>query len=155
MNNLLEHLQERWRGPRLEVHAGEFVAFEDWSSVEISAVLALGEVVEFSPGTKLIELGSEADHDIYIIVSGELEVVRTVGEVEQRLSMIQAGDLIGEMSFVDGQPRSADVRALKRTKALRIRPDDLESFCQANPHVGLKFMREIAKILSFRLRTTL
>jgi CRP-like cAMP-binding protein len=58
------------------------------------------------------------------------------------------------MSFVDGGPRSASVRALTAARVLRVRPSDLDALHERAPTTALAFMREIARILSFRLRVS-
>ena len=86
---------------------------------------------------------------LWLVVAGELEVHRG----GQRRDVLQAGDLVGELAFVDGQPRTAVVRARTDAVTLRIRPADVDRLVERDAATALKFMREIARVLSFRLRT--
>jgi len=129
-----------------------FVAFKDWQDNEIKSILGLGNRVSYTAGKQVLQMGSEEDRDIYIIITGELEAYHNVGGGEKRLTLMRPGDLFGEMSFVDGRPRSANVRALEDSLLLRIRPEDLDSFCTKEPALALMFVKEISKILSSRLR---
>lgn len=149
MNDLFESLREEMeqRGPE-----EDFVAFRDWQDKEIQSILGLGSRANYGAGEQVIQMGSEEDRDIYIVITGELEAYHAVPGGEKRLTVLRSGDLFGEMSFVDGRPRSANVRALDDVVLLRIRPEDLDSFCKKNPAVALMFMKEIARILSSRLR---
>ena len=149
MNDLFEHLREEMEERGIEEH---FVAFQDWQDDEIKSILGLGSRVSYSAGEQVLSMGSEEDRDIYIVITGELEAYHNVGGGEKRLTLMGPGDLFGEMSFVDGKPRSANVRALEHSLLLRIRPEDLDSFCAKEPRVALMFVKEIAKILSYRLR---
>jgi CRP-like cAMP-binding protein len=133
---------------------GPFVAFADWTEEEIGLLRGLGRTERFDAGATVIEAGSATDRDLFVVVSGTLEVHRRAGGTETRVALLGPGDLFGEMSFVDGCPRSASVRALATTRALRVRPEDLDTLARTHPAVAVRFMREVARILSFRLRQT-
>jgi CRP-like cAMP-binding protein len=149
VNDLFEHLREEMEERGMAEH---FVAFQDWQDNDIKSILGLGNRVSYSAGEQVLEMGSEEDRDIYIVITGALDAYQDVGGGEKRLTLMGPGDLFGEMSFVDGSPRSANVRALEDSLLLRIRPEDLDSFCAKEPKVALMFVKEIAKILSSRLR---
>jgi CRP-like cAMP-binding protein len=135
--------------------AGErFVAFSDWTPEALAALRGLGTVERVASGAHIIEAGARGERDLFVIVSGDLEVYRARGPQEQRLALLGPGDLVGEMSFVDGGPRSASVRALTPSRVLRVRPGDLDGLRERAPAAALDFMREIARILSFRLRVS-
>jgi len=150
--DLLDFVTEQAAGPPA---TGErFVAFADWTPQALAALRGLGTVERVASGERIIEAGARGERDLFVIVSGDLEVYRAVGAREQRLALLGAGDLVGEMSFVDGGPRSASVRALTPSRVLRVRPADLDELRERAPAAALGFMREIARILSFRLRVS-
>jgi CRP/FNR family transcriptional regulator, cyclic AMP receptor protein len=151
MNDLFEYLREEMEacGPQ---EGEEFVAFGDWSDSEIKSILGLGRKVLLPGGQQVIRMASDADKDIFTVISGELEAYHSIGGKDRRLTLLKPGDLFGEMSFVNGRPRSANVRALREALLLRIGHDDLDALCAKDPKIALKFMKEIAKILSFRIR---
>lgn len=126
-----------------------FVAFRDWTPAEMAALRGLGTLERYRAGDVVIDRGADDDRALFIVVAGELEVHRG-GE---RRDVLQPGDLVGELAFVDGQPRTAVVRTRTDAAALRIRPADLDRLAERDAPIALKFMREIARILSFRLRT--
>ena len=143
------------RAPSGEERSGEgepFVAFADWEPSQLTALEGLGNIETLQTGQTVIEAGAHGNRDLFIVVSGELEVYRRAGDREQRVALVGPGSLLGEMAFVDGGPRSASVRALSVSRALRVRPQDLDALRQRNPAVAVLFMKEIARILSFRLR---
>jgi CRP-like cAMP-binding protein len=149
MNDLFEYLREEMEERSIEE---DFVAFRDWQDHELQAILGLGSRETCAAGEKLIQMGSAEDRDIYIVISGELEAFHVMADEEKRLAILKSGDLFGEISFVDGRPRSANVRALVDAVLLRIRPEDLDAFCEREPRVALRFMKEVSRILSARLR---
>lgn len=149
MNDLFEYLREGMEGRGTEE---DFVAFVEWKDKELQSILGLGSREKYAAGEEVIRMGSKEDRDIYIVISGELEAYHVVAGGEKRLAALKPCDLFGEMSFVDGRPRSANVRALEGSVLLRVRPEDLDAFCIQEPKVALMFMKEIARILSSRIR---
>lgn len=126
-----------------------FVAFENWTHAELTALRGLGTLERYPKGAVLAEPGHEDDRALFIVVGGEFEVVRG----GQQRGIQHAGDLVGELAFVDGLPRTAIIRARANAVVLRIRPDDVERFAVRDHVIVLKFLREMTRILSFRLRT--
>jgi CRP-like cAMP-binding protein len=88
------------------------------------------------------------DRALFIVVAGELEVVRG----GQRRAVLRPGDLVGEIAFIDGRPRSAAVCALGAAEVQRIRPADVEALAGRDPTIALRFVWEVARIPAARLR---
>ena len=65
-----------------------------------------GDRLEIEEGTEFIREG-DFEESIYLIESGRVEVLRGGAVIDT----IEAGDLVGEMAFIDRRPRSATVRA--------------------------------------------
>jgi CRP-like cAMP-binding protein len=150
-----EQVQQTGQAASGAALAGErFVAFADWTPEALATLRGLGTVERIPSGARIIEAGARGERDLFVIVSGALEVYRVGGQQEQRLALLGPGDLVGEMSFVDGGPRSASVRTLTPSRVLRVRPGDLDALRERAPSAALGFMREIARILSFRLRVS-
>lgn len=75
-----------------------------------------------------VEVTREGEHarEMFVVLSGELEVVRlSKGGHEGRVAILGPGSWFGEMSIVDVQPRSATVRAVAHTLMLRMTPQSL------------------------------
>ena len=96
----------------------------------------------------------EASTEMFIVISGELEVVK-LGEqgADVRVALFGPSDWFGEMSILDVQPRSATVRAVAPSLMLRMNADHVETLLY---RVDLKayalFVMNIARELSRRLR---
>ena len=69
---------------------------------------------EFKPGQVVFAEGDEADA-AYLVESGMVEVAKRQGEAEMILTSLGPGEMVGEMALVDREPRSATVRAMKKT----------------------------------------
>jgi CRP/FNR family cyclic AMP-dependent transcriptional regulator len=61
-------------------------------------------------GEQLIKQGEKADN-VYLVKSGELEASTFKGTEKVILGKISSGEFVGEMAYINGEPRSADVFA--------------------------------------------
>ena len=98
-------------------------------------------------GEVLVREGSADDH-LYVVASGVLGVVRGAGlEEEVTLNAIRPGDVVGELSFLDGATRYASLVALSDTRVLCLSRDDLEDLLETHPKVVYHVMRAIVRVV--------
>jgi diguanylate cyclase (GGDEF)-like protein len=95
----------------------------------------LGETVSLPAGAVLWHEGDEGDHAVYI-VEGTLEVTHEPPEGERLvLRTMYPGAVVGEMAALDGQARSATVRARTAAKVLKVPAARFREFLRARPDV--------------------
>ncbi len=93
----------------------------------------------------------EPNPSLYILLDGRLAVtVAGVGQV----ALLQPGEIVGEMSFVDSAPPSATVTAAGHAEVLELPKAELERKILADQGFGFRFYRALALFLADRLRTT-
>ena len=98
-------------------------------------------------GDVLIREGSADDH-LYVVVSGVLGVVKGAGlEEEVTLNAIRPGNVVGELSFLDGATRYASLVALSDTRVLGLSRVDLEKLLDTKPKVVYHVMRAIVRVV--------
>jgi CRP-like cAMP-binding protein len=98
-------------------------------------------------GEVLVREGSADDH-LYVVVSGVLGVVKGAGlEEEVTLNAIRPGDVVGELSFLDGATRYASLVALSDTRVLGLSRSDLEALLDTQPKVVYHVMRAIVRVV--------
>ena len=137
-----------------EAEQGEIVFLEDFSSEDWNKILNIVETRHFRSGQDLVRDG-ERDDSFYIISSGSVDVVvRDAKGKESVLTSLPEGSVFGEISFFDGQPRSATVRAKTSGSAIRISRANFEAFAAWEPVLARKMLLELGKVLSLRLRWT-
>ena len=100
------------------------------------------------PGTPVVYKGDPAG-SLYLIASGRVKVHQaTASGDEVILEVLGPGDFFGEMSLLDGQPRSADVSTLQATELLLLEGEALHQTVTEQPAVAWTLLR----ILSQRVR---
>lgn len=88
---------------------------------------------------------------LLIVLSGELRAgISEPGGREQVLRRLGPGDVVGELALIDGKPRSADVRAVRRSRLLMLERRAVLDQLAHDPAFALALLR----LLSERLRAT-
>ena len=105
---------------------------------------------EAAPGEVLFEEGDEADV-AYLILDGEVDIYRKAGNQEVLLATLRRGDIVGEMSLIDNQPRMASARIKSDTKMNVISREDLAARLGRLAETD-KVLRRIIDVFVDRLR---
>jgi CRP-like cAMP-binding protein len=95
----------------------------------------------------LFRSGDRSDH-VLIVTSGRVKIASLrpgVGEVV--LAERGPGDLLGELSAIDGQPRSADAVAMDEVGALAVLKDDFVTFLRERPGAAVALLETLAQRL--------
>ncbi|MFZ5871277.1 MAG: sensor histidine kinase [Actinomycetota bacterium] len=92
---------------------------------DLAELVATGRQVSFAPGEVVIAEGSEPDA-MYVLLDGDVDVVRNVAGSELLVNHCGPGDLVGELGLVHGRPRTATIRARTPVSALRIEAESLD-----------------------------
>jgi uncharacterized membrane protein len=112
------------------------------------------DVVAFPKGTIIFRLGEPGDA-LFVVRSGEVEMSFT-NDVGDRvvIETARAGDFFGELSLLDGGPRTASATAVEDVEALVVDRGDLDEFLARHPPAALdllaatgKRLRESARLL--------
>ncbi len=119
---------------------------------DIDWMLSHGIQEKITTGTVLIHEGQPIDA-LYIVLEGTLSVsVSAVDNCE--ISRIGQGEVLGEMSFIDGRLPSATVTAVSQALILSIPKQKLSKKLEQDMLFALRFYRAVTKFLSSRLRST-
>ena len=96
-------------------------------------------------GEVLVREGTRDSH-LYVLVSGTLGVVRNAGNPDEvTLFTLTAGDLVGELSFIDGTEHYASLVACGETQVFGLEREQLESLLPSHPDVVYRVMRAIVR----------
>lgn len=117
---------------------------------DIQAVLALAHSEEH-PGKQVIFRQGEEGDRLLVLLEGRVKISLSSAEGKEAiLSILEPGQLIGEMSLLDGGARSATVTTMEACRFLSIWRRDFTAFLTEHPRVALALLQA----LSLRLRAT-
>lgn len=117
---------------------------------DVDWMIRNGRKMTVAPGTLLIEQGKATDW-LYFVLDGAF-VVST--RATPRIAVLKAGEVVGEISFVDARPPVASVRAEVESMAGAIPRSALAKKLQEDVGFAARFYQSVAVFLADRLRTT-
>jgi uncharacterized membrane protein len=83
---------------------------------------------------------------MYIVESGQVELfVHDNNDERVHLTYIDKGELFGDLSLLDNEPRSASAQAVMNTTTFIIDRNDLEILVKTHPHAALDMMEMLGK----------
>ena len=92
--------------------------------------------------------GDDSVQALYLIASGSVQVYMTgVDGRETILSFLERGDFFGEMSLIDGEPRSASVRTVTDAQLLIIHRESFLTLIRQSPEIAMGLLSEMSKRL--------
>lgn len=100
-------------------------------------------------GDVLVKEG-DSSNSMYWVQSGTLRLFKKKGTGYIELGVVHSGEVVGELSFLDNQPRSASVEALQPCDIIEIPRGKFEEFINTQP----SWMKSLVQTLVKRLRTT-
>lgn len=121
----------------------QLALFESCTQRELGQIATISVDAQKPAGTILTREGQTGGL-LFVIIDGEAEVThggRPLGE-------LGPGDVVGELSLIDGQGRSASVRATTDIHVLEIASDEFRKLIDRHP----KFVRNLLRALSQRIR---
>ena len=98
---------------------GNYVFGDLLSIKERQFLVEHGTVRRLSIGQKLC-IQNRLEHSIYVLLTGELEIVEELDNKSISLGKIQPGDLVGEIGALFSVPRIATVQASKPSNVLEV-----------------------------------
>jgi CRP-like cAMP-binding protein len=114
---------------------------------EAAVVASIVSARDLQDGEVLLAEGAR-DGLLHVVVSGRIAVARR-DELDGSWSVLhhlEAGDLVGELSFMDDAPRYAALVAAGPTRVLVLNRRDFETLVEREPRVVYKVMRAIMRV---------
>ncbi len=112
-------------------------------------VLACFERRHYAAGEHVLTQG-EQTRDLHVIASGRADVLIQGGTI--RLAGVESGTILGEMGFLDGTPRAADVVAVEPLVSHVLSRERFELLNQQHPEAAQHIWQSLCKELANRLR---
>ncbi|OWV16068.1 MULTISPECIES: Crp/Fnr family transcriptional regulator [Fibrobacter] len=122
--------------------------FSELNEEQLGMIANLVIVKNYNRDETVVLEGDDSVQALYLIASGSVQVYMTgIDGRETILSFLERGDFFGEMSLIDGEPRSASVRTVTDAKLLVIHRESFLSLIRKTPEIAMALMSELCKRL--------
>ena len=126
----------------------ETTLFSRLDDDQLDHIAAAGSVHSLQRGDVLFEEGAEPG-EFYLVLSGRVAIAQESDDGrESLLAVLGAGELFGEMGFLDGYNRSAQARALEESRVLMVPYAELRRLYENDPSA----LWSAVQLLARRLR---
>jgi CRP/FNR family transcriptional regulator, cyclic AMP receptor protein len=119
--------------------------FAGLSRRHVGKIARAGRIVRFHHGTEIVRAGEPGDV-LYVVLDGEV----TVRKPRARALTVDTGSFFGELSLVDGGPRSATVVAQGEVVCFALRRTAFTKLLRAEPAISIAILTELAARLRAR-----
>ncbi|MFO0758495.1 MAG: cyclic nucleotide-binding domain-containing protein [Byssovorax sp.] len=116
------------------------------SPEEIDAFIGYLDLVEFSPGARIVQESADG-RDMYFIIEGEARLLRA----HMHLGNISTGDHFGELALIAGRLRAASVVAMTRLVLARLSRERYDAMARQDPALSLRFTQALVGSLGVQL----
>ena len=122
--------------------------FSDLTAEQLGLLANLVVVQDFNRDETVVLEGDCSMKALYLIASGTVQVYMTgVDGRETILSFLERGDFFGEMSLIDGEPRSASVRTVTDAQLMIIHREPFLTLIRQTPEIAMSLLSEMSKRL--------
>lgn len=126
-----------------------------WELADWEALFSHAQRVTVARGETLIRQ-STPERALYLIASGILKVISVASYIRvSAIGWFHAGSVVGELSFLDGKARSAEIVAVADSELYRLGFDDYLAFADTHPRKACDLALAIGSVVAVRLRKTL
>ncbi|MBX7149747.1 cyclic nucleotide-binding domain-containing protein [bacterium] len=125
---------------------GELETFTNQLHLELCSLFVKDDIVStlklksFKAGDCIIREG-EASHEIFHLIQGEAEV----SSHNKKLATISANEIFGEMGYLTGEARHADVKATSDCLVNIIKKDDFLNLVNTKPRLAEELLQTLAR----------
>ncbi len=104
------------------------------------------EEIAIEAGSNLIEEGQPGDA-AYIVLEGEFDVIKKSNRQDIVIAVRESGEVFGEMALIERSPRTATVRAVRRSNVLKIGGDVFQQLLAHSPSASLSILQTVSQRL--------
>lgn len=85
--------------------------------------------------------------DMFILQSGTVELLKSIGGETRVLATLEKGDFFGEMSVLEDVPRTASARAKTDVELVRINGATFDAMLKSNTEISVRMLRKLSRRL--------
>ena len=100
-------------------------------------------ILKFKAGDIVYREGDPGS-EMFIVQSGVVHVSRNLGGEEQVLAVMEKGDFFGEMSVLEGTPRTATARAAEDCELVEVNSTVFDRMIRGNIEIAVRMLRKLS-----------
>jgi len=124
----------------------EIPIFADLSPEDLKLVAETAREEWYPQNSEIFHQGDEGSM-MFVIVEGNLQVLRTMDGIEQVLAHRGSGDFLGEMAIIESAPRLATLRTQTDVRILAIEGETFKGILHERPDVAFAVLRSVSRRL--------
>lgn len=128
-------------------------SLERFTDAELEVLVGVATVRTARVGEVVMREG-EPGRSCMILVSGQLDVIKRVGDRDRQLAALPPGTLLGQVALIDHAPRTATVCARTPAVLLELGRDVFDKLLGAQSPLALRFQEQIAVAGARQLRSS-
>lgn len=162
LDGALEWMEERIleasnmvkKGGEQPLELKDFELFRQFDERTLSRLVACVRELSVPQGQKVFSQGDHGD-EIFLVRRGSVRILLPLkGSTQHHLTTIGQGDFFGELSFLDGSVRSANVEAKVPTDLYVLSRSRFNAQSHSDPVFGVQVFARLALAITKRLRHT-
>jgi CRP-like cAMP-binding protein len=102
------------------------------------------EILNLEDGETVFREGEDTT-EMFVLREGQIEIVKNVAGHEVRLALLGRGSFFGEMSLLEGLPRSATARSVGKSSLLVLRPGSLLLQIRRDPTFAFELLQQMSR----------
>jgi len=103
-------------------------------------------IVRYKAGERVYQEG-DPGAEMFIVQSGSVRILRNLGGREQELAVMEKGDFFGEMSVLEGSPRTASAEAAEDSELIEINSTVFDRMIRGNIEIAVRMLRKLSSRL--------
>jgi hypothetical protein len=129
-----------------ENSSGHVSIFQGLEPQEIARLIEMSPIITCAPGDRIINQDS-AEHSVFVVLEGAVEVIRD----GRHVALMTRGEVFGEIAFLLGGDRTADVLAATEAKIIALRERALNELIASESKIAARFLLNLARIACLKL----
>ena len=118
--------------------------FREMSGEELSTIAHIVTEESLAKGHVLFRQDEPGDA-LYLIVSGQVEVVKSVHGEDKVVAILGPPECVGEMAILGDQPRTATIQGMEPCRLLKIARGEFRALIMARPEMAFVLFRVLVQ----------
>jgi thioredoxin reductase (NADPH) len=125
---------------RAPLTSSEERLFPTLSPAQVARIASHGRVRQVRAGEVLLQVNDPLAR-FFVVVSGEVEIVRVSGDTEERVAVLRAGQFTGEMGLLSGRRALGRIRATQASEVVEVDREHGMALVQTDSELGEVLLR--------------